>query len=51
VWLPMEVWLPEGEALMPPQFAGFLASVAGVMAGSLAPQVFKKKRSHHSQPI
>jgi SSS family transporter len=51
VWLPMEVWLPEGQALMPPQFAGFLASVAGMIVGSLAPQVFKKKRSHHSQLI
>jgi SSS family transporter len=51
VWLPMEVWLPEGQALMPPQFAGFLASVAGMLAGSLAPQVFRGKRAHHAQTI
>lgn len=51
VWLPMEVWLPEGQALMPPQFAGFLASVTGMIAGSLAPQVFRGKRSHHARPI
>jgi Na+/proline symporter len=51
VWLPMEVWLPEGKALMPPQFAGFLASVAGMIAGSLAPQVFRGKRSHHARHI
>jgi Na+/proline symporter len=49
VWLPMEIWLPEGDALMPPQFAGFLASVTGMIAGSLAPQVFRGKRSHHAR--
>jgi SSS family solute:Na+ symporter len=46
VWLPMEVWLPEGSALMPPQFAGFLASVAGMIVGSLAPQLFGGRRPH-----
>lgn len=40
VWLPMEVWLPEGATLLPPQFAGFLASVTGMIVGSLAPHVF-----------
>ena len=35
VWLPMEAWLPEGAALLPPQFAGFLASLTGMIAGSL----------------
>jgi SSS family solute:Na+ symporter len=49
VWIPMEIWLPEGEALMPPQFAGFLASITGMLVGSLAPQVFKGKRSHHAR--
>jgi SSS family transporter len=49
VWLPMEIWLPEGEALMPPQFAGFLASITGMIAGSLAPQIFRGKRSHHAR--
>jgi len=39
VWLPMEVWLPEGTALLPPQFAGFLASTAGMLIGSLAPWI------------
>jgi Na+/proline symporter len=37
-WVPMEIWLPEGEGFMPPQFAGFLMAVAGMVAGSLAPQ-------------
>jgi SSS family transporter len=46
VWLPMEIWLPEGEALLPPQFAGFLASVAGMIVGSLAPQFFGGRRPH-----
>ena len=35
VWLPMEAWLPEGAALLPPQFAGFLASLTGMISGSL----------------
>ena len=35
VWLPMEAWLPEGTALLPSQFAGFLASLTGMIAGSL----------------
>ena len=35
VWLPMEAWLPEGTSLLPPQFAGFLASLMGMIAGSL----------------
>lgn len=45
-WLPMEVWLPEGTALLPPQFAGFLASVTGMIAGSMAPQVFGPRHRH-----
>ncbi len=49
VWIPMEIWLPEGEALMPPQFAGFLASITGMLVGSLAPQVIREKRSHHAR--
>ena len=44
VWLPMEIWLPEGTALLPPQFAGFLASVAGMVLGSLAPQLLGGRR-------
>ncbi len=34
-WIPMEVWLPEGEGSMPPQFAGFLMACAGMLLGSL----------------
>ena len=36
-WIPMELWLPEGEGLMPPQFAGFLMASVGMIAGSLIP--------------
>jgi len=32
-WLPLELFAPE--AGLPPQFAGFLMSVAGMLAGSL----------------
>ena len=37
-WIPMEIWLPEGEGLMPPQFAGFLMACVGMVAGSLSGQ-------------
>jgi len=33
-WLSMEFWLPEGEGLMPPQFAGFLMACFGMIVGS-----------------
>jgi SSS family solute:Na+ symporter len=36
VWIPMEIWLPEGEGPIPPQFAGFLMAVIGMLAGSLS---------------
>jgi len=32
-WLPLEIFAPEGE--LPPQFAGFLMSLVGMIAGSL----------------
>ncbi|MGQ9686391.1 MAG: sodium:solute symporter family protein [Thiobacillaceae bacterium] len=35
-WLGLEWLAPEGEGLMPPQFAGFLAACAGMLLGSLA---------------
>lgn len=38
-WIPMEIFLPEGEGMMPPQFAGFLMSVAGMVVGSLLPRM------------
>jgi len=34
-WLPMEFIAPEGEGLMPPQFAGFLMAIVGMVLGSL----------------
>lgn len=33
-WLPMEIYLAEGEAPMPPQFAGFLMACAGMALGA-----------------
>lgn len=48
VWLPMEVWLPEGSALLPPQFAGFLASITGMVVGSLRPDLLGARRHHSS---
>ncbi len=42
-WIPMEILAPEGD--IPPQFAGFIMSVAGMIAGSLLPTLswLKKK--------
>ena len=34
-WIPMEIWLPEGDGPIPPQFAGFLMAIAGMLIGSL----------------
>jgi Na+/proline symporter len=50
VWIPLEILLPAGEGLMPPQFAGFLMAVIGMVAGSLVPQKFgpARHRSHVS---
>jgi len=45
-WLPMEFWLPEGEGWMPPQFAGFLAAITGMVIGSLLWQTHRK--THHA---
>jgi len=43
-WLPLEFLMPEGEGMMPPQFAGFLMSIVGMVAGSLAPRVWLAHR-------
>lgn len=34
-WLVLEWLAPEGEGVIPPQFAGFLAAIAGMLLGSL----------------
>jgi SSS family solute:Na+ symporter len=43
-WITLEVANPEG--FFPPQFAGWLASVFGMVAGSLLPQWYGRERSH-----
>ncbi len=40
VWIPMEFISPEGEGVCPPQLAGFVAAVIGMVIGSL---VLKQK--------
>ncbi len=42
-WLSLEFFMPEGA--MPPQFAGFLAAVAGMLIGSLWPQHHRARRA------
>ncbi len=44
VWIVMEFVAPE--TALPPQFAGFIASAIGMVAGSLGPQL-KVARQHH----
>jgi len=45
-WLGLEFTNPEG--FLPPQFAGLLASMAGMVIGSLLPQWYA--RPHHHRP-
>ena len=40
-WIALEIAAPAG--LVPPQLAGLLASAAGMIAGSLAPQVYPRR--------
>jgi Na+/proline symporter len=42
-WLPLEFFMPEGA--VPPQFAGFLAAIAGMLIGSLWPQARRAQRT------
>jgi SSS family solute:Na+ symporter len=43
-WLTLEAVNPEG--FFPPQFAGFLASIAAMILGSLLPQVYARGTGH-----
>lgn len=45
-WIPLEIWNPEG--FWPPQFAGLLMSILGMIVGSLMPKVWLAHR--HSTP-
>jgi hypothetical protein len=40
-WIALEIAAPEG--LVPPQLAGLLASITGMILGSLAPQWYGAK--------
>jgi len=41
-WIPLEIWNPEG--FWPPQFAGLLMSILGMIVGSLMPKVWLAHR-------
>ena len=41
-WIPLEIWNPEG--FWPPQFAGLLMSILGMIVGSLVPKVWLAHR-------
>ena len=48
-WLTLEFVNPEG--FFPPQFAGFLMSIAGMIAGSLLPQWYGRSGNRgHARP-
>ena len=50
-WLPMEFFVPEGEGFMPPQFAGFLMAILGMLVGSLTSRPeHHKHHGHHAPP-
>lgn len=41
-WVPMEIW--NAESSVPPQFAGFLMSILGMVVGSLMPKIWLAHR-------
>ncbi|WP_127477446.1 sodium:solute symporter family protein [Sulfurivermis fontis] len=43
-WILMELFLPEGDSMWPPQLVGLLFAFVGMLAGSLLPQVYGR---HH----
>lgn len=45
-WVPLEIWLPEGA--MPPQFAGFLMALLGMLAGSLLGNAPHRTKTRHA---
>jgi Na+/proline symporter len=45
-WIGLELVLPE--AILPPQFAGLLAAIAGMIAGSLLPQWYGRPQGRRS---
>jgi Na+/proline symporter len=47
VWIALEIAAPDG--LFPPQLAGLLASIAGMLLGSLAPQWYGATPRHRSE--
>ena len=51
VWLACELMIAQKilppEPFLPPQFAGWLASLCGMLAGSLAPQWYGAVKPHH----
>ena len=47
-WIALEIVDPEG--FFPPQFAGFLVSIAGMVIGSLLPQWYGREHHHAAAP-
>jgi len=46
-WILMEIFLPEGDSIWPPQLVGLLFAALGMVAGSLLPEVYGR---HHTTP-
>lgn len=46
-WILMEIFLPEGDSIWPPQLVGLLCAAIGMVAGSLLPEVYGR---HHTTP-
>ena len=44
VWGTCEIFWPEGEALLPPQIPGLIASAIGMVVGTYAPQLLRDTR-------
>lgn len=46
-WIGSEIFNPEG--FFPPQFAGLIAAICGMIVGSLAPQIYAKKATEFAR--
>jgi Na+/proline symporter len=53
VWIACEILIAQqvlpAEPFLPPQFAGWLASLCGMLAGSLAPQWYGASKKHRQR--
>ena len=50
-WIPLEFLAPEGKGFMPPQFAGFLMAIVGMVLGSLSTRPGRQLARHDHRHV